>query len=137
MFYSHHYHNVASRCNSLQEFVLKKLVMKGKVEIKTVGKAQIKIMVIILYDVFLGVVGLVTYTYYSSDSFRTAITEYILCKSGGVESSCTSPNLNLGVETLSVVSIMMFSLLPVVILAVSINPSSIRKGLSKNFHCCK
>ena len=107
-----------------------------KAELKTIGKAQLKIMVIILYDVFLGVAGLVTYTYYSSDSFRTAITEYILCESGGVESSCTFPNLNLGVEVLSVMTIVMFSLLPVVILAVSINPDAIRKA-SKKFHCCK
>lgn len=110
-----------------KEFVLKKLMARKTVP--KVGKAQVKITFIIIYYVLVGVMGLVTFTYYrASSTYRETIVEYILCEISGMQ-DCI---LDLGViydiiSALTTTVIMMISLLPVMAILFSCNPQACKK----------
>ncbi len=109
---------------SFQEFVLKKLLARKKVG--RVGKAQIKIMAVIIYYTILGVMGLVAYTVFEvADSYRKTIVQYVLCESTGL-SECEVTNDNT-ILILSKLVIIMISLLPVVAILFNCDPKAWKK----------
>ena len=97
----------------LQEFFLKKL-SKGK-NISKVGQAQIKILLILVYYIIIGVVGMVAFTY-------NEVT------------SDTDVELRLRAEVLSNISLAvlaMLGLLPVFLFLILVDTAALKKKFSR------
>lgn len=111
--------------------MLKKLLARKKVG--KAAKAQLKITGIIIYYTFVGVMGLVTFTYYeASYAHRESVAEYILCESGGLSSDCV---FDVGIDVvfvLSVFVIILVSFLPVMTLLFSCDPNAFKKKTLNN-----
>ena len=110
--------------------MLKKLLARTKVG--KAAKAQLKITGIIIYYTLVGVMGLVTFTYYeASNTYRESAAAYILCESGGL-SNCDS---DLGIDVvylLSVFVVMFISFLPVMTILFSCDPNAYKKKTQNN-----
>lgn len=110
--------------------MLKKLIARKKVA--KIGKAQVKIAFITVYYILIGVMGMVTFTYYrASRTHQEVITEYILCEISGMP-DCI---LNLGVTAdifyaLTTIVVLLVSLLPVMAILFSCNPQACKKKTS-------
>ena len=68
--------------------MLKKILSKSNKDIKRVGKAELKVMVIIIFYAFFGVMGLVSFTYLDQNiPFQESVGAYVFCESSGLEPS--------------------------------------------------
>lgn len=104
----------------MQNFVLKKLVAGNKVG-KVGNMAQIKISLVLIYYIGTGVMGLVTFTYYGARNTMSELRSYLICKGlNGSDCPVEPESINI-FHYLSTIVVAMFSLLPVVMLAFSIN----------------
>lgn len=111
-----------------QEFVLKKLVARKK--IGKVGKAQIKISIILIYYTVLGVVGLVSLTYFEVKIFNSeGLREFFLCESLGNPDCFLDVAPIKNIKALSVSVIVMLSFLPVIVLIFSFDYQACKKKL--------
>ena len=123
-----HNYQLASTKFYFQEFFLKKVLAKKKGG--RAGKAQLKISAIIIYYIFLGVTGLVAFTYYeASESQRVMVAEHIICESSGTLDCELS--FDIGVRTLSVLVIMALSFLPVMVILFSCDPKVFKRKKPK------
>ena len=124
------YNNVA--CNHVQEFVIKKLTAKKKVG-SGVGKAEIKMAVIVLYYIIVGLMSQITFTYFEvkAKANRDSLQELFLCESlGNPECDINLGNIN-ALNILSIVTVILVNFLPVVVLLFSFHPKA-RKGRKKS-----
>ena len=111
-----------------QEFVLKKLI-KGK-KVSRVGRAEVKMTVIVSYYIIAGVLSLYTFTYFEvkAKANREGLAELFLCESKG-SSDCESIDID-SVDILNiqaVVVIVMVAFFPVVALFFSYDTKTYRK----------
>lgn len=110
-----------------QEFVLNKLLSGRRVT--NVGKAEIKITVLIIYVTLTGVMGLVTFTrlVLTYDAYGEKLAEYILCLTVG-RSDCTLDQTPFNVVTTLVTTFfVMLSFTPVVVIFFICDPKAFRK----------
>ena len=94
-----------------------------------VGKAEIKILVLIIYVTLTGAMGLVTFTrlVLTYDAYGEELAEYILCLTVG-GSDCTLDQAPFNVVTMLVTTFfVMLSFTPVVIIFFICDPMSFRK----------
>ena len=104
--------------------------MLARKKVGNVGKAEIKITAIIIYYLLVGVMGLVTFTYfrrYNSDAFL----QYIVCQSNGKE-SCQEESRISNNEIFAVgASIVVISFLPVVVILFNCDPQAFKTKFKK------
>lgn len=111
-----------------QEFVLKKLIAGKKVS--KVSKAEIKMVVVVLYYIIAGVLCLYTFTYFEvkAKANRDSLAELFLCESSG-NSECGDVNIDsvdlLNVQAVAV--IVMVAFFPVVALVFSYDTKTYNK----------
>ena len=101
-----------------QEFVIKKL-LAGKRMIN-VGKAELKIALVITFTVFSGIVNLVAYTrgdLRTTESLRS-IQEHLVCESMGESADC-APIVESELSQLIIAGLVVLSFIPVVVLLVT------------------
>ena len=109
--------------------MLKKLLAHKKVG--KAAKAQLKITGIIVYYTLVGVLGLVTFTFYeASNTYRENATAYILCESGGL-SNCDPDFGTDVVYFLSLFVVVLVSFLPVMTILFSCDPNAYKKKKTK------
>ena len=105
--------------------MLKKLLARTKVG--KAAKAQLKITGIIIYYTLVGIMGLVTFTFYEAiNTYRESAAAYILCESGGLSNCDSDLGINV-VYLLSVFVIMFISFLPVMTILFSCDPNAYKK----------
>ena len=107
----------------LQEFVLKKLIAGRKVG--RLGKAQVKMAVVVLYYTIVGSMSLISFTYFEvkSKASRDSLESLFLCESTG-DLDCTDISLE-SITTLNALAVMVIVLvafLPVVAVVFSFDP---------------
>lgn len=108
----------------IQEFVLKKLLAKKQVG--HVGKAELKIMVILLYFTIFGAMGAGANTYINIvEGFQDSTRNYIFCESIGTVTNfdcreLLDPDMTIVIHLLTT-GLMALLLWPVVILIFSLN----------------
>jgi hypothetical protein len=108
-----------------KEFVIKKLLAHK--EVGGVGAAQLKITAVLIYYTVLGVMGMTTATVsLTSYAASTNTVEYLLCESMGM-SDCTFDSGFLNINSLAVVVVVLFSLLPVVAIFFTCDPRVCRR----------
>ena len=113
--------------------MIKKL-LTGKKAKGGVGKAQIKITVIIIAYIILGVISLVAFTYYEVKAAvnTKGIGDYLICHSTGYSEDCQLDIVTLNnVEVLSIVVIILLPLLPIIAIIFSVDPKSCGKKKDK------
>ena len=111
----------------MQEFVLKKLIARKKVG--RVGKAEVKMAVIVLYYIIMGVLGLVTFTYYEvkTKGNRESLAELFLCEStGNLDCNVDLQNIEM-FSVLAVAVVVMLASSPVIAVIFSFDPKSCRR----------
>ncbi len=114
--------------HNLQEFVLKKLIAGKKVS--KVGRAEVKMAVIVSYYIIVGVLCLYTFTYFEvkAKANRDGLAELFLCESNG-NSDCGDIDIDsvniLNVQ--AVAAIVMIAFFPVVALLFSYDTKTYRK----------
>ncbi len=111
----------------MQEFVLKKLVAGKKVG--KVGKAEIKMAVIVLYYIVVGVLSLITFTYFEvkAKANRESLFELFLCESmGNLDCDIDLESIDT-FDVLAVLVIVMVALFPVIAVLFSFDPKTCRK----------
>ena len=112
----------------MQELCLKKLSRRTRKQVVQVGKAEAKVLFVVCYYVILGVVGLVTLTYFeaTNPSNLVAIGEYFKCQLPGFYSKEVNhcgrrPSVRLlPFNVLSGVGIVQLAFIPVVILVFTV-----------------
>ena len=94
-----------------------------------VGTAQIKISFVNIYYVLLGVVGLVSLTFYEVKSSRLGLVEYFICNAFGDPTSSCQLDVNTikSFKALSISVIVMLSFLPIVVLIFSFDIKAFKK----------
>ena len=107
--------------------MLKKLIAGKK--ISEVGKAEIKIAMVLIYYTFVGVMGLVSFTVSDRQDHIIAgrIMTLIICESTGTQVCDVNMDSQRSIEVLSVVSIVMTSFLPVIAVLFSFDLKACRK----------
>ena len=113
--------------------MLKKLLTKS--DVGKVGKAELKISIIIIFYLFFGVMGLASSTYLNASlDFINSIFGYIFCESSGLASNCLEildVTTNDVVRTLLSIALASLLLWPVVIVISSIEPKLYRDKMKK------
>ena len=115
----------------MQVLVLKKL-LTGK-KIGNVGKAEVKIGMIIFYYVTTGVMSLVAFTYFEikAKANRSNLITLFLCEStGNMECDINLTNFD-SLNILATVVIIMVAFFPVVIVLFSWDPQATKTSLLK------
>ena len=68
----------------MQEFVLKKILNKKRLQIGRVGKAEVKILIVIIYFSVFSILGIAAFAYVSQNvTYQRSIFAYIFCESSG------------------------------------------------------
>ena len=111
--------------------MLKKIVARKKVG--KVGMAEIKIMLIIMYYIVVGVMGLISFTYHEvkTISNRERLEELILCESRGNKKCVVNLVTIDNIRNLSVVVVVMVAFLPIVAILFTFNPKACQKKPGK------
>jgi hypothetical protein len=102
------------------EFVLRRIFQKRKMSNKVI-KGELKIMILIVYTIILGILGIIGSVYVArNDGFLQDLTDYILCESMGSSGDCQLDTI-VGTVISSLFSIaqVIFDLLPVMILVIN------------------
>lgn len=117
----------------LQRFVIKKLVARTGKGTSNVGKAEIKIIVVILYFTLMGIMGLMSISFYEFSNIKEHLVESFLCENGSQE--CNNQKLATfnTFAVLSVVATSLFTFAPVVAVLFSLDLKLCRKTLRKAF----
>ena len=106
--------------------MLKKLLAKKTKGVKKVGKAELKVTVIIIFYAFFGVMGLASNTYLSLNiPFQNSIIQYVICESSGFATDCLQvldAKTNRTVSALLSTAFISLLLWPVVIIIFTIDP---------------
>ena len=113
--------------STVQVLVLKKL-LSGK-KVGNVGKAEVKMALVIFYYVVVGAMSLVTFTYIEvkGKANRDSLTELILCESMG-NRDCDADLQHLDdLNVLASLSITLVAILPIVIVLFSIDTKQIKE----------
>ena len=91
------------------------------------GKAQLKILALVVYYTFTGVVGLATYTYFfTGTTYLELIAEYVLCESGG-SADCMFDETSRVVSFLTSAVIITIALIPLTTILFSCDPKAFKK----------
>ena len=104
-----------------------------KTKVGQVGKAEIKILIIIIYSAIIALIGLVASVYFQVNiGFQENIANYIVCESTGTSPNCelerSVTNTLLGMLA---VTNLMFGFIPVTIFLVNCNPKHCKKILER------
>ena len=94
-----------------------------------VGKAEIKMVMVVSYYIIMGVTSLIAFTYseVEAGTLRTSLEELIICEStGNLECEVDSGTLII-FRGISTASIVMFAFLPVVVILFSFDFNICRK----------
>ena len=110
--------------------MLKKVLAKSTKDIKRVGKAELKVTVIIVFYAFFGMMGLASTVYLNQNiAFQNSVVAYIICESSGFAPDCLDV---LDIRTNEVVSALLSTafcsllLWPVIIIIFTIEPKLYR-----------
>ena len=117
----------------MQEFVLKKLLMKKKVE-GHIGKAELKITMLTVYITSISVIGTVSFVYFDANaSFREDLAKYILCESTGTSQDCAlDTTVADTLYILRAVANMMLASVPVLAFLINCNPKHCKRMFEKD-----
>ena len=104
-----------------------KKLATGKKE-STVGKVEIKIIVVIVYFTLMGVMGLMSISFYEFNNISNRLEEAFLCENSE-EEECDYENDSFSAfAVLSVVAFALFAFAPVVAILFSFKREAFRKG---------
>ena len=107
--------------------MLKKLLAGKKVG--NVGKAEVKMSIVVFYYVVVGAMSLVTFTYIEviGKANRDLITELFLCEAMGNDNCDINLNRLDALDVLAALSINMVAILPIIVVIFSIDTEAVKK----------
>ena len=107
--------------------MLKKLLAGKKVG--NVGKAEVKMSIVVFYYVVVGAMSLVTFTYIEvvGKANRDLITELFLCEAMGNDNCDINLNRLDALDVLAALSINMVAILPIIVVIFSIDTEAVKQ----------
>lgn len=108
--------------------MIKKLSSGKKSSVAT--KAEVKIIVVILYFTIMGIMGLMSISFYEFNNISDRLTKALLCENSADETNCEENLEEFSVfAILSVVAFAAFAFAPVVAILFSFNAKNCREGI--------
>ena len=107
-----------------QDFVVKKMIA-GKRVANTIGKAEIKIMVELIYSILIGVVTLVASSVASTT--RETLMEFFMCESTGSQDCSVDLGAYKIIHLRTALMVALITFLPVLTVLLNFDPRSCRR----------